>query len=234
MQLQEITLPGDDALGDPASPAVAALPQGATRGMVVIHEIFGRQPEIDAVVLRFAEAGYAAIAPDLFFAGKLPCLRAVMRSMRAAEDTPPLRQAQRARAYLCAQRNLDPSKVGLIGFCFGGMFALAAGRGWGAVCSNYGEVPSTEAMRGIGPVIACYGGRDRSMRGKDAQLRKRLEPLGITPEVHVYPDAGHSFLTEGSHPLMAALSWPLMHLAFHEPSARDAWPKIMDFFARTL
>jgi carboxymethylenebutenolidase len=234
VELTEVTIEGDDAHGDPPSPAVAALAPGAQRGMLVVHEIFGRQPEIDRVVLRFAESGYAVVAPDLFFAGKLPCIRAVMRSMRSAEDTAPLRQAQRARAWLCAQAGLQRDRVGLIGFCFGGMFALAAGRGWGAVSCNYGEVPATEAMRGIKNVIACYGGRDRSMRGRDELLRKRLAPLGVTPEVHVYPEAGHSFLTDGHHPLMSALTRPFMHLAYHEPSANDAWPKIMDFFARSL
>ena len=202
--------------------------------MVVIHEIFGRQPEIDRVVQRFAEAGYATVAPDLFHAGKLRCLRAVMRSMKQAEDTEPVRQAQRTRSWLCAQTALPEQKIGLIGFCFGGMFALAAGRGWGAVSTNYGEVSSSEAMRGIGKVIGCYGGRDRSMRGRDEMLRKRLAPLGVTPEVHVYPDAGHSFLTDGHHPLMRVLSWPMMQMGFHEPSAQDAWPKILDFFARSL
>jgi carboxymethylenebutenolidase len=234
MQLIDVTIAGDDQVGDPPSPAVAALAPGADRGIVVIHEIFGRQPEIDSVVLRFAEAGYAAVAPDLFHAGKLRCMRAVLRSMQHAEDTPPVRQARRARAYVCAQAGVAEQKVGLIGFCFGGMFALAAGRGWGAVSTNYGEVPGADVMRGIGPVIACYAGRDHSLTGRDTLLRQRLAPLGITPEVHVYPEAGHSFLTDGHHPLMRTLSWPVMHLGFHEPSARDAWPKIMAFFARNL
>jgi len=234
MELSEITIPGDEARGDRPSPAVAALAQGATRGMLVIHEIFGRQPEIDRVVLRFADAGYATVAPDLFHEGKLRCMRELMRSMQRAEDTAPLRQAMRARDWLCAQSGVAKDKVGVIGFCFGGMFALAAGRHFGAVSCNYGEVSSTEAMRGVRNVIACYGGRDASMRGRDQLLRKRLEPLGVTPEVHVYPEAGHSFLTDGHHPLMRTLTWPLMHLSFHEPSAADAWPKILDFFSRSL
>jgi len=44
--------------------AYAALPAGATRGAVVLHEMFGRQPEIDRVVDRFAARGYAAIEPQ--------------------------------------------------------------------------------------------------------------------------------------------------------------------------
>jgi carboxymethylenebutenolidase len=203
--------------------------------MVVIHEIFGRQPEIDRVVERFAEAGYAAVAPDLFHRGKLRCLRELFPSMTKAENTRPVRQALRARDWLATQAGLPVAKVGLIGFCFGGMFVLAAGRGWGAVSANYaGRVPETAAMEGMGPVIACYGGRDRTTVGQGELLKRRLSPLGVTPEVHVYPDAGHSFLTDGHHPVAAAVTRPLFHLGFHEPSAQDAWPKILEFFGSHL
>jgi carboxymethylenebutenolidase len=232
IMLQELTLDADAQHADPASPAVAALAAGARRGVVVIHEAFGRQPEIDRVVLRFADAGYAAIAPDLFHRGRLRCMWQLVPSIRRGEDSAPLRQARRARAWLCTQADLQPQQVGLIGFCFGGLFALAAGRGWGAVSTNYGELPEAEVMRGIGPVIACYGNRDR--RASPEELKRRLAQVGVTPEVHEYPDAGHSFLTDGHHPIASALTWPLFQLGYHEPSAKDAWPKILDFFGRAL
>jgi carboxymethylenebutenolidase len=234
MELRKITLRGDVEHGDASSPAVAAIAADPQRGMVVIHESFGPQPEIDRVVQRFAAVGYAAIAPDLFHDGRLQCIRALARSARRGEDSAPLRQARRARDWLCEQTQLTPERVGIIGFCFGGLFVLTAGRGWGAVSSNYGEVPTSAAMRGIGPVIACYGGRDRSMRGKPERLTKRLALVGVTPEVHLYRDAGHSFLTDGAHPFARFFTWPMFHLGHHAPSADDAWPKILDFFARNL
>jgi carboxymethylenebutenolidase len=234
MSVTEVTIPGSESQGDPPSPAVASLPAGAVRGMVVIHEVYGRQPEIDRVVERFATAGYATVAPDLFFEGKLRCIRRLIPSLSRAEDTAPVRQALRARQWLCGEARLPVEKVGLIGFCFGGMFVLAAGRGWGAVSANYpGRVPSAVAMKGIGPVMACFGGRDRSTAGYEEMLTRRLARVAVTPESHVYPDAGHSFLTDGRHPV-AGLLMPFMHLGFHEPSATDAWPKILGFFGRNL
>jgi carboxymethylenebutenolidase len=232
MQLEELTIEGDPAHADPTSPAVACLPPGARRGVVVIHEAFGRQPEIDRVVQRFAREGYAAIAPDLFHRGRLRCMRQLVPSIQRGEDSAPLRQARRARDHLCARAELAPENVGLIGFCFGGLFALTAGRGWGAVSTNYGEVPSVAALRGIGPVIACYGGKDRT--SKPQLLKRRLADVGVSPELHVYPDAGHSFLTDGSHPIATALTWPVFHLGYNPAAADDAWPKILAFFARTL
>jgi carboxymethylenebutenolidase len=210
------------------------IPGGATRGIVVIHEIFGRAPEIDRVVERFARRGYAGVAPDLFFRGKLPCIRATFETMRSGASTWPIRQAERARSWLCAESGVPVAKVGIIGFCFGGSFALAVGKGWGAHSTNYGNPPAARVMEGIGPVIGCYGGLDRTMRGVPSLLRKRLGEVNVTPEVLEYPDAGHSLLTDGHRPFLAALTWPIMRVKYEPQIAEEAWGKIMAFFDRTL
>jgi carboxymethylenebutenolidase len=230
----EVTIPGDAAHGDAPSPAYANTPAGATRGVVVIHEIFGRQPDIDRVVDRFATRGYAAVAPDLFHEGALRCIRSVFSAMRSGEEVAPVRQAQRARRWLCAQAGLRDAQVGIVGFCFGGGFALLAGAGWGAVSTNYGEVPPTERMRGIGPVIGCYGGRDLPFRNKGRVLTERLAPLGVVPEVHTFPTAGHAFLTEGDHPIATVLMGPILHPGYDPMAAPEAWRRIEAFFDRHL
>ncbi len=215
-----------------ATPALAIVPPAAKRGVVIIHEIMGRQPEIDRVVERFATAGYAAIAPDLFARGRLTCLVDVFTRAMRHGDGVAVGQAHAARAWLADRAGLENRQIGLIGFCFGGGFALAAGSGWGAVSTNYGDVPSTEAMRGIGPVIGCYGKRDRIFGGLGSKLRERLAPLGCVPEVHEV-DAGHSFLTDGHHPIAKRLAFPMAIGDY--PEARDhAWASIFEFFDRHL
>jgi carboxymethylenebutenolidase len=217
--------------GAPDTPAFAMLPAGARRGVVVIHEIFGRTPEIDRVVERFAAAGYAAVAPDLFHRGKFACLRDVFRAMRAGDGVA-AQQGRNARAWLCEQAGLAPEHVGLIGFCFGGGYALSAGRGWGAVSANYAHLPSRKAMERVGPVIACYGARDRTLAKAPEQLRARLASMGHDDsEVHVF-DAGHSFLTDGKPHLIQKI----MPMAFGDyPDARDeAWTRIFAFFEKQL
>lgn len=231
---QHVTLPGDAAHGDPASPAVAIVPEGARRAVVVIHEIFGPQPEIERVLDRFAAAGYAAIAPDLFFRGKLPCLRVVFEAMRSGGEVAPVRQAFRARAWVAAQAGVPENRVGLIGFCFGGGFALLAGRGWGAVSSNYGVCPAPEALRGLSPTIACFGGRDVPMRRERRKLEAFLTEDGVDHEVHVFDQAGHSFLTDGHHPIASTLTWPLLHVSYDPATAEDGWRRILAFFDRRL
>ena len=228
----DVTIPG---AGDtPPSPSYAVLPGGAARGMVVLHEIFGRMPEIDRVVDRFGAAGYAAIAPDLFRTSLRPiCIARAVRAIASGEG-PQLDQIRRAREWLCERAELPEPKVGVIGFCMGGGFALAVGRGWGAVSTNYGEVPPTEVMRGIGPVIGCYGARDRVFGRNAEKLKQNLEPLGVEVETHTFPEVGHSFLTDGNHPIARRLSAPWLRVDYHPPTADEGWRLILDFFDRHL
>ena len=213
---------------DSGTPLYAMVPEGAKRGMVVIHEIFGRAPEIDRVVQRFAAAGWAAAAPDLF-AGGLRCVVSALRSMSTGRG-PAVDAARAARDWLCAKAGIDAAHVGLIGFCFGGGFALAAGPGFAAVSSNYGAVPPAEVMRGIGPVIGCYAGRDRIFANTGETLRRRLQRLGVEHEVHLFPEVGHSFLTDGHHPVGAFMSRFFFHLEARDPAVREAaWRKIFAF-----
>lgn len=218
----------------PAVPLFAMLPPEAPREVVILHEIFGRQPEIDRVVERFADAGYAAVAPDLFYGhGVMACLSRSMETIQTGQG-PFVDTIRSARGWLCERTGLPEGAVGLIGFCLSGGFALASGRGWAAVSTNYGHIPTTEVMRGIGPVIACYGARDVLNRTKGNLLRERLAPLGIEPEVHVYPDVGHAFLTDGHHPIVATLLEPLLHVAWNPEVADEAWGMILAFFDGNL
>ena len=230
----DVTVPGDPERGDPPSPAYAALPPGARRGVVIVHELYGRSPEVDRVVERFAARGYAAIAPDLFHRGRLGCVRRVMRAIRHGGDIPSTRQARRARDWLMAQAGLTAEQVGVIGFCFGGGFALLVGHDFGAVSSNYGYVPPAEQMRGLPPTIGCFGGRDRLFRGRAPELRERLEAVGVPHEVHVFDTVGHSFLTDGERPFQYWVSTPVFAIRYDAEVAEQGWRRILDFFERHL
>ena len=234
MKEQRFDLPGDLALDDLPSPVLAIVPDGASRGVVIIHEIFGPSPEVDRVVSRLAHAGYAAIAPDLFFDGRVACIRSVFAAAQTGADIAPVRQALRARDWLTKVAGVPTDKIGIVGFCFGGGFALLAGKHFGAVSANYGRVPTVEAMRGIAPTIGCFGGRDLSMRGQDRVLDERLTELGVPHELFVPEDAGHSFLTDGDRPITSLLSWPLMHVKVDPKNAEAGWARILAFFAKHL
>ncbi len=229
----EVAIPRSD--GSAPTPAYAARPSAAERGVVVIHELFGRQPEIDRVVDRFAAAGYAAVGPDLYAGqNKLLCMRWALATIAKGEG-PFVAPLDEARAWLAREAGLAQDRIGVIGFCLGGGLALAVGRRFAAVSTNYGDVPPAEVLRGIGPIIACYGGRDLAFRRNGETLRERMRVLGqAEPEVHVYPEVGHSFLTDGEHPIATAISWPVFHIRYDPEVAERAWVQILEFFERSL
>lgn len=218
--------------------AYLSLPEGAGPwpGVVVIHEIMGLDAQTRRHADRLARAGYLALAVDLFSAGGPRCVVATMRALR--------RGAGRACVdIVIAQERLraDPrctGKVGVIGFCMGGGFALlTAAAGFDAASSNYGQVPADPeaAFDGACPVVGSYGARDRSLRGAAAALESALDRAGVEHDVKEYPEAGHAFLDD--EPMGPAPVRPLLRVAGVAPNpdaAADAWRRIESFFATHL
>ncbi len=100
---------------------------------------------------------------------------------------------------------------------------------------NYGPLPkqAEQALRGACPVVASFGRRDPGLRGTAAELERTLTALGVEHDVKEYPDAGHSFLNRhGLGPL--AVVERIAGFSYHEPSAEDAWARILQMFQRHL
>jgi len=222
------------ALALPDTPSASPWP-----GVIVLHEIFGPQPEILEVADRFAARGYAALAPDLFSLGvRLACLTRAMLESSSGRPGRTTAAIESCRAWLAARPDVDPERLAIIGFCMGGGFALtyAAGalEGLRAAAVNYGQVPrKADALRGVCPVVASYGARDRVVGREAERLRKHLQQLGVEHDVKSYPDAGHSFMTDGSHPIGRLLFLP-MRIGYEAGAAADAWARVFEFFDARL
>ncbi|HKT04836.1 MAG TPA: dienelactone hydrolase family protein, partial [Rugosimonospora sp.] len=171
---------------------------GKVPGVVVLHEAFGLNEVVQRQADRLAAAGYLALAPDLFSdGGARRCLVATIRSMQAGQGRA-FADIEACRRWLAAQSRCT-GRVGVIGFCMGGAFALlVAGRGFDASSVNYGVLPRRldPVVREACPVVASYGARDRSLRGAAAKLEAALERAAVPHDVKEYPAAGHSFLND--------------------------------------
>jgi carboxymethylenebutenolidase len=206
-------------------------------GVIVLHEIFGTQPEIVAVAERFAEQGYGALVPDLFSAGiRLACLTRAMVELGRGRGGKTLDAIESSRAWLAARPEIDEQRLAVIGFCMGGGFALAFAAtgppGLRAASVNYGQVPSKAAsLSRCCPVVASYGARDRVMGKEAGRLERHMRDLGIEHDVKSYEQAGHSFMTDGDHPVGRMVFLPMR--IGHEPRAsEDAYGRVFDFFER--
>ncbi|MCD7439724.1 dienelactone hydrolase family protein [Streptomyces lincolnensis] len=211
---------------------------GPWPGVVVVHEALG----VDDVMLRqterLAQAGYLTLMPNLFADGGVR--RCLVPTMRAATSGRGRAWADLEAARQTLAEHPDcTGRVGVIGFCMGGSFALvAAGRGtFDAASVNYGVVPkdAEHALAESCPVVASYGGRDRTLKGAAARLESALTAAGVPHDVKEYPAAGHSFLNDAEN--APRLLRPLTRIAGMGPepeSAADAWRRIETFFAEHL
>lgn len=223
----------------PGLTAYTTRPPGAVRlpGIIVIHEAFGLEDITRRQADRLARLGYVVVAPDLFSAGGgRRCLRATFQALRRGEGRA-FSDIAAARQWLL-DRDDTTERVGVIGFCMGGGFALllAGGGDFDVSAVNYGMLPSTpDVLAGACPIVGSYGGRDRALAGAAAKLEVQLTGLGVEHDIKEYPHAGHAFLNdEETGPWYVRPILKILHAGPEPRSAADAWRRIEEFFSRHL
>ncbi|HEX9036652.1 MAG TPA: dienelactone hydrolase family protein [Ktedonobacterales bacterium] len=199
---------------------------GPFPGVVVIHEAFGLNQNIRDVTRRFAGAGYAALAVDLF-AGRNPAVcmaRFIGQMLSGSTDNSSIDEFKAALDWLGARPEVSGSRLGAVGFCMGGTFAIA----W--ACSDqrlqviapfYARNPRPlEATRRMCPVVGSYPDRDFTTE-PGRKLDAELTTASIPHDIKIYPNTKHSFFNDRG--------------ATHDPAASaDAWQRIMTYFSERL
>jgi carboxymethylenebutenolidase len=220
--------------------AALAVPRATERrpSVIVIHEIFGLNDDMRRIVSRFASLGYVALAPDLYDTEgmRLLCIARTMLALRRREGAA-FADLEAARSWLATRPEVDPARTGVVGFCMGGGFALlyAVRAPLGVAGVFYGDVPaSAEDLRGVCPVFAGYGERDRLFAAQGRRLAAHLEQLGVPHEVRMYPDAGHSYMSPHTGVLATVAGWGPMKVGFNPAAEADSWQRMAAFFRTHL
>jgi carboxymethylenebutenolidase len=230
----------DIRLDDRTVAVVRPIEHGPWPGVLMVHEAFGIDDVLRRHAQRLASAGYVVYAPDLIGEGLwLRCVVTTFRAFRARVGKP-FEVIESSRQQLLA----DPGctgKVGVIGFCLGGGFALLlSADGYHASAVNYGQIPDDVddiASRAC-PIVASYGGRDWLADDVPA-LKAALDAHSVPHDLKVYPTAGHTFLNDeingpGWFRPVARRLQRFTHAGPDPIAASDAWRRIEAFFALHL
>ena len=210
--------------------------------IIVIMEAFGVTGHIEKVCDRFAEAGYAAVAPALYHRDhpnpKLGYdeMPAVMRYMGNLKDNELVEDINVVIDYLQNKwARTRGQKIGIVGYCVGGRITYLGATscaGLSAASVYYGVrilVPFGEGPAPIDltsqikiPVMGNFGDQDENPTPADVDtIDAKLTSEGVTHDFKMYAGAGHGFNCDDRG-------------SYHEASAKDALDRTLGWFDKYI
>jgi dienelactone hydrolase len=209
--------------------------QGTVPGVLVIHQWMGLTDHERRTADRLAELGYVAVAADIFGEGVRPkdMKEAAAQATLYKSDRALYRQRIKAGLdALKAQAGVDPSRLAVIGFCFGGTGAIEAARAGmpvRGVVSFHGGLdftPDPKAAPITAKMLVCHGADDPFVPPKDvAAFQDDMRRLKADYVFVAYSGAVHAFTQK------EAGDDPAKGMAYNEAAARRSWQHMKDFFA---
>jgi carboxymethylenebutenolidase len=224
MSIRSSTISVPRANGKDEMESIFVRPEGTGPfpGLVVIHEIFGLNDNIRGIATRFAEQGYAALAVDLFSnRNRAMCMMQLIHGMmiRPLKNVM-LSDLQSSITFLKNQTGVDSKRIGAVGFCMGGGYALqlaVTDKGMKATSVFYGAVPKPlESFAQSCPILGSYPEKDFTAQGA-RELDAVLEKNNIPHDIKFYKDTQHSFFNRQRTP-------------FEVEASKDAWERMLSFF----
>lgn len=183
--------------------ALHAEPEGPRKGgVVVVQEIFGLDPYVQADVARWSALGFEVLAPSIFdrrvpgyVGGREPQDFATgVAHVNAIGLEPMLSDIQ-----ACIDHLAPRGPVFAVGYCLGGSLVwLAASKlkGLAAGSAYYGSMIAANAELALNaPVIVHLGRKDAHIPAE--AVKARLAEAHPEVAVHVYENSGHGFNNDG-------------------------------------
>ncbi len=212
-------------------------------GVLLIPDVWGLSDHYCGIVRRLAAEGFCVLAVDPYRKtgkGKFETPEQALAWIDSIPDPLMLETVEEGIATLAAKRLCEGRRIGVMGFCMGGQYALlAAGmlEGISACAPFYGMVRYKDGLDPkkkprspldvLGdidcPVLGFYGEEDPVIPVEDVEaLRTGLAATPHETEIRLYPGAGHAFMndTRPEH--------------YHEKSAEDAWQRLVAFLKEHL
>ncbi len=202
--------------------------KGPHPGIIVIHEWWGLNDWVKGQASKLADQGYAALAIDLYRGKVASTPEEAHEIMRGVPEDRAKRDLHAAFEYLQSHESVKTSRIGAIGWCMGGGYALDVALQEPTLAAgviNYGHLATDpETLRKINaPIVGFFGAQDRGIPADDVKkFGEVLKKMGKKVDITIYPDAGHAFEN------------PNNKEGYRPNDAADAWSKTVKFLAETL
>ncbi|MET7833529.1 dienelactone hydrolase family protein [Micromonospora sediminicola] len=209
-----------------------AIPSGgaASPAVIVIQDWWGLVPHVRAVVDRFADAGFVALAPDFRHGGPASKPTEPRQMLNSTQMDEAASDIAAAAEYL-ASRPEVAGKVGCAGFCAGASLALWSGTFSERIVATAGFYPRLP-WEGMATDWADYAGKASLIHCSEADglsaadgvqsVRRSIEAAGGTCQTFDYPGTAHAFFNEDrpEH--------------FDQRAAATAWARTLELFRAKL
>lgn len=202
--------------------------KGPFPALVVIHEWWGLNDWVKEQASKLSDQEYVTLAVDLYRGKVATTQEEAHEIMRGVPEDRAKRDLAAAFSYLQSMSNVKKNKIGAIGWCMGGGYALDVALQEPTLAAdviNYGHLATDpEALKKINaPILGLFGAQDRGITPDDVhKFGEALDKLGKKIDVTIYPDAGHAFEN------------PNNKGGYREADAQDAWNKTVAFLESTL
>jgi carboxymethylenebutenolidase len=213
---------------------------GPFPAVVIYIEAFGVNGHFERLTQRFAEAGFAALTPDIFD-GEIydySDLDNAIGHLKALDDDTVMAQTETALDFLEGRGEVKPDANCVTGFCMGGRFAFMANA---ALASRFkaaagfygGGIGPVEDFAGrkilldrVGemqaPLMLWYGSQDQSIPAEEhGRIAEALTAANKRYTMNVFPNVGHGFFCEDRESYDAA-------------ATEASWNATLAFFAEAL
>lgn len=204
-----------------------------TPGILLVPDWMGMTNFPKEKAKELAKEGYIVFVADVYGKGNQP-----INTQEAAQlthhysDSRPLLQSHMRAAYdtLLLMKNVDPKKIAVIGYCFGGAGALELARTGAplagtAVFHGLVDNPNPKDTKNIrGAVLVMHGEKDPIVKMEAIdKFKKEMKEAGIPLEVIVYPKAEHGFTNPSADKLH------INGVAYNPDADKKSWQDLQSF-----
>jgi carboxymethylenebutenolidase len=213
---------------------------------IIYMDVIGIRPELKSMASRLAGSGYLAVLPNLFyrsgaqppvdvaaFVAPGPYRDGVLAVAKTIDEAKTMSDTKAILEHLAADSSAG-RRVGTVGYCMGGGYALraagtfpdrvaaAASFHGGALATAAPDSPHRLAPKIAGRVYVGAAAIDHSFDDEQRErLRAALTDAGVNFTLEVYEGARHGFAVTG-------------HPVYDEAAAERHWQALLQLFGDTL